>query len=89
MIRFKNTYLSDNNTQWEIEIYDTLYLNANLYTVFSGDPGGFKLSYKGVTERLDPVFGSDCIVSFNVENTLHEAFLTDINTAQEDLQLRF
>jgi len=81
-VRYRNTAYSIAGILWQIDIGDSAYSGAvNLFNT-----GGeiFNLSYKGLTERCDPLMASTLTVPFQIETTTHEAFVNSIMAAQEE-----
>jgi len=80
-VRYRNIFYSYSGVAWQIDIHDSTYSSSvNLFTSVDG----FKLSYKQITERLDPIFASTVNIPIDIINSTIEGFLTDVMTAQEE-----
>jgi hypothetical protein len=81
-VRYRNTFYSTSGIQYQIDIYDSLY-SSSVNTFKTGDD--VRLSYKNLTERVDPIFASELQVPFIMENSGHDWFFVNIlRTSQEE-----
>jgi hypothetical protein len=80
-VRYRNTFYSHSGVGWKIDIHDSTY--SSLVNTFTSEDG-FRLSYKQVTERLDPIFSSTVSIPIHVIDYTIEAFLVELMTAQEE-----
>ena len=81
-VRYRNSFYSIAGIQWQIDILDSTFSGS--VTLFKTGSEGFSLTYKGITERLDPILSSALTLPCEVENTVFESFLIEIMTAQEE-----
>lgn len=80
--RYYNTFWSLAGDVYQIYIMDSSFTGAT--TFFKSDDSGFKLSYKGLSERLDSILSSDCSCDFIVENSVHATFILEMISANEE-----
>ncbi|MEI7725320.1 MAG: hypothetical protein WCK09_09465, partial [Bacteroidota bacterium] len=75
-VRYRNSFYSIAGIQWQIDILDSTFSGS--VTLFKTGSEGFSLTYKGITERLDPILSSALTLPCEVENTVFESFLIEI-----------
>lgn len=81
-IRFHSEYISYTGDQYRIEIWDTEHTGDS--TLFTSGDDGFSLSYEGEGSDVESVILATSLdIDFYIENSTHEAIITDIATSQE------
>lgn len=81
-IRYRNTFYSQAGVLWQVDISDTAYTGA--VSLFKTESSGFNLSYKGLSERLDPIFASTLSLSALVDSTSIESLIYSMMVSQEE-----
>lgn len=79
---YRNEFDSLSGVAWKIDLHDSTFSGS--VTSFTTGAGGFQLSYKGITERNDPVLSSTCTIPFIVADSTKETFINTVMTAQEE-----
>lgn len=79
---YRGEFDSLSGVAWKIDIHDLLY--SSTVGTFTPGTGGFQLSYKGITERNDPVLASTLNVPFIVRTAADEGFIQTLMSAQEE-----
>lgn len=79
---YRGEFDSLSGVAWKIDIHDSLY--SSTVNTFTPGSGGFQLSYKGITERTDPVLASTLTIPFIIRNATDNGFIEILMTAQEE-----
>ena len=81
-ILFHSEYISYTGDQYRIEIWDTEHTGDS--TLFTSGDDGFSLRYEGEGSDVESVILATSLdIDFYIENSTHEAIITDIATSQE------
>ena len=82
-IRLYSEFVSDQGTQYKIELHDSAWLGASYEFECGGD--GFRLTYTGQTDDIiSPIIGSECEVGVAIRTGQILNFFDALKTYQEN-----